>query len=74
MACIDQSRLGVEQIRDGVFTNWKFAFAFDPRLHDLQFLTLDLFHFVFLFLKKNWYIAFAKLNKPTLSNKSPRLN
>ena len=23
-------------IRDGLFTNWKFGFVFDPRLHDLQ--------------------------------------
>ena len=34
-------------IRDGLFTNWKFGFDSDPRLHDLKLLVLELFHFVF---------------------------
>ena len=35
-------------IRDGLFTNWKLGFVFDPRLHGLQLLVLELelFHFV----------------------------
>ena len=33
--------------QDGLFTIWKFAFVFDPRLHDLQLLALEFFHFVF---------------------------
>ena len=33
-------------ILDGLFTNGKFGFVFDPRLHDLQLLVLDLFYFV----------------------------
>ena len=36
-------------IRDGLFTNWKFGFVFDPRLHDLKLLVLELFHFASLF-------------------------
>ena len=34
-------------IRDGFFTNWKFGFDSDPRLHYLKLLVLELFHFVF---------------------------
>ena len=33
-------------IRDGIFTNWKFGFDSDPRLHDLKRLVLELFLFV----------------------------
>ena len=34
-------------IRDGLFTNRKFEFDSDPRLHDLQLLVLELYHYVF---------------------------
>ena len=34
-------------IWDGLLTNWKFGFDSDRRLHDLQLLVLELFHFVF---------------------------
>ena len=33
-------------MRDDLFTNWKFGFDSDPRLHDPK-LVLELFHFVF---------------------------
>ena len=39
--------LGTRLFRDGTFTNWKFGFDSDPRLHDLQLLVLGLFHFAF---------------------------
>ena len=29
---------------------WKLGFVFDPRLHDLQLLVLELFHFVLTIL------------------------
>ena len=34
-------------IQDGLFTNWKFGFEFDPRLLELQLLVFKLFDFVF---------------------------
>ena len=36
-------------MRDGLFTNWKFGFDYDPQLHDLlhDLLELEFFHFVF---------------------------
>ena len=34
-------------IQDGLFTNWKVGFVFDPRLHGLQLLVLKLFYHVF---------------------------
>ena len=35
-------------MRDDLFTNWKFGFDSDPRLHDPKLpLVLELFHFVF---------------------------
>ena len=37
-------------IQNGLFSNLKFGFVFDPRLHDLQPLALKLFYFVFLVL------------------------
>ena len=42
-------------IQDGLFMWRKFGFVFFPRLHDLQPLVLELFHFAFLFFMKNWY-------------------
>ena len=42
-------------IQDGLFMWRKFGFVFFPRLHDLQLLVLELFHFAFLFFMKNWY-------------------
>ena len=30
-----------------LFTNWRLGFVYDPRLHDLQLLVLELVHFVF---------------------------
>ena len=30
-------------IRGGLFTNWKFGFVFDSRLHDLQLLVVELY-------------------------------
>ena len=50
-------------IQDGLFSNWKFGFVFDPLLHDLQLLVLELFHFVFSSLWTTDAIVFAKLNK-----------
>ena len=38
---------GPSLIRDGLFTNRKFGFDSDLRLHDLKRLVLELFHFVF---------------------------
>ena len=40
-------------MRDGLFTNWKFGFDSDPRLHDLKLLVLDLFHLVLSFFVEN---------------------
>ena len=40
-------------MRDGLFTNWKFGFVFDPRLHDFQPLVLERFHIVFKFFMEN---------------------
>ena len=40
-------------IQDGLFTNWKFEFDSDSRLHDLKLLVLELFHFVFQFFQEN---------------------
>ena len=34
-------------IGDGLFTNWKFGFVFDPQLYDLQLPVLELFDFAF---------------------------
>ena len=42
-------------IQDSLFTNWKFGFDSDPRLHDLKRLVHKLFHFVFYFFMENWY-------------------
>ena len=39
-------------ILNDFFTCWKFRFAFDPRLNDLQFLVLELIPFAFLFFCK----------------------
>ena len=41
------------EIRDGLFTNWKFGFVFDPRLYDLQLLVIELFYFVLWFFMEN---------------------
>ena len=52
----------------------KFGFVFFPRLHDLQLLVLELFHFAFLFFMKNWYhrlIVIAYLNKRPVSIEPP---
>ena len=54
--CINQSRQTVEllvETRDGLFTNWKFGFVFDPRLYDLQLPVLELFYFVLWFFMEN---------------------
>ena len=54
--CINQSRQTVEllvETRDGLFTNWKFGFVFDPRLNDLQLLVIELFYFVLWFFMEN---------------------
>ena len=54
--CINQSRQTVDllvEIQDGLFTNWKFGFVFDPRLHDLQLLVIELFYFVLWFFMEN---------------------
>ena len=66
--CINQSpdcKISYGLVWDGLFTNWKFGFAFDRRLRDIQRLVLELFHFVFWFF---WRIdtIFAELNKPPL--------
>ena len=53
-------------IRDGLFTSWKFGFAFDPRLYILQLPVIELF---LLRSSSSWRtdtIFFAKLNKPSL--------
>ena len=34
-------------IRQGLFTNWKFGFDSDPRMHDLKLLVLMLLNFEF---------------------------
>ena len=50
---------------DGLFTNWRFGFDFDPRLHDLKLLVLDLFYN--LYSSSLWRtdtIVVSKLNKP----------
>ena len=64
-------------IRDGLFANWKFGFDSDPRLHDLQLLVLELFHFVSYNCRSLWRtetIVVAKLNiPPPPSQISPRL-
>ena len=42
-------------IQDGLFTNWKFGFDYDPRLLDLKLPVLELFHIVFeFFMEKKW--------------------
>ena len=51
-------------IWDSLFTNWKFGFVFDPRLHDLQRLVLKLSTLYFSFSWRTNTIVFAKLNKP----------
>ena len=48
-------------IRDELFTNWKFGFVFDSRLHDLQLLVLELFHFALQFFMENSYHRLCKI-------------
>ena len=47
--------------RDGIFPNWMFGFVLDPRLHDLQLLALELFHFLFQFSMQNWYHCLCQI-------------
>ena len=37
----------------GLFLCWKFRFVFDPWLHELQLLVLELFRFAFQFFMEN---------------------
>ena len=54
IGCINQSRkTSCRLIHDGLFTSWKFGFVFDPRLHNLQLLVLEVFHLVFWFFIAN---------------------
>ena len=75
--CINQSRQTVAllmEIRDSLFTNWKFGFVFDPRLYDLQLLVIELFLLCIMVLYGELIeciIVFTKLDKPSLSNKLP---
>ena len=41
------SKTSLGLIEDDLFSNWKFAFDSDPRLHDLKLLALPLCFLVF---------------------------
>ena len=63
-------------IRDGLFTNWKFGFDSDPRLHDLNLLVilvldLHLFNFYTSSLWRTDTVVVSKLNKLPVSIKAP---
>ena len=47
-------------IRDGLFTNWNFAFLFVPQLHDLQLLVLEVFIYSYSSLWRTDAVVFAK--------------
>ena len=51
IVCDRKTSCGLTQ--NGLFTNWKFGFDSDPRLHDLTLLVLELFHFAFQFFLEN---------------------
>ena len=51
IVCDRKTSCGLTQ--NGLFTNWKFGFDSDPRLHDLTLLVLELFHFAFQFFLDN---------------------
>ena len=62
---------GVDWSRRFWFTSCKFGFVFDPWLHELQLLYLNISTLHCSFLWRTDSIAYVKLNKPTLTNKPP---
>ena len=51
-------------IQDSLFTNWKFGFDSDPRLHDLKRI-VHMFHYVesiYFLLNKTFQFSFKQLN------------
>ena len=55
IACINNCKTSFALIRDGLLTCWKFGFVFDPQLHELQLLVVELFHLAFQVFKENPY-------------------